>query len=79
MRLYPGFRICFMCLYQLVPPLPDGIRRDVTYHLFVSYATWGDRPPPPLLAMPITPGATVLRCRLNQVDPLPIPYNLSSP
>ena len=30
---------------------PDGSRRDIIYHLYVSYATWGERPLPPLVAL----------------------------
>ena len=51
--LHGAWVIIFVLLWAL-DKRPDGSRRDITYPLYVSYATWGDRPTPPLLALSTT-------------------------
>lgn len=65
--LHAAWFVVFVLLWAL-ETRPDGIRRDVKYPLWVSYATFGDRPEPPLLALPGANAAAV-RADLERVFP----------
>jgi len=54
-----GVFVVAFCLLWALYKRSDGSRRDVTYHLFVSYVTFGSRPVPPLFALG-TPAASAL-------------------
>lgn len=65
--LHAAWFVVFVLLWAL-DTRPDGTRRDVTYPLWVSYATFGDRPEPPVLALPGVNAAAV-RADLERAFP----------